>query len=52
VKELHDAGLGIVLYTLNKKNSWSDALAKGVDGIITDKPSSLDKWIAENAPGT
>ena len=52
VQKLHDAGLGIVLYTLNKKGRWSEALALGVDGIITDKPSSLDKWIAENAPGT
>jgi len=52
VQKLHDAGLGIVLYTLNKKGRWSDALELGVDGIITDKPSSLDKWIAENAPGT
>jgi glycerophosphoryl diester phosphodiesterase len=52
VETMHEAGLGIVLYTLNKKQSWSDALRLGVDGIITDKPSSLDKWIAENAPGT
>lgn len=52
VRALHDAGLGIVLYTLNKKDRWSEALALGVDGIITDKPSSLDKWIAKNAPGT
>ena len=52
VEDLHAAGLGIVLYTLNKKGRWSEALALGVDGIITDKPSSLDKWIAKNAPGT
>lgn len=52
VQTMHDAGLGLILYTLNKKDSWSDALALGVDGIITDKPSSLDKWIAKNAPGT
>ena len=52
VATMHEAGLGIVLYTLNKKGRWSEALALGVDGIITDKPSSLDKWIAENAPGT
>ncbi len=52
VEAMHEAGLGIILYTLNKKQTWSDALELGVDGIITDKPSSLDKWIAENAPGT
>jgi glycerophosphoryl diester phosphodiesterase len=52
VQKLHEAGLGIVLYTLNKKTKWSDALGMGVDGIITDKPSSLDSWLAKNAPGT
>ena len=52
VQKMHEAGLGIILYTLNKKQRWSEALALGVDGIITDKPSSLDRWIAENAPGT
>ena len=52
VRQLHEAGLGIVLYTLNGEETWTEALALGVDGIITDKPSSLDKWIAKNAPGT
>jgi len=52
VTQMHEAGLGLVLYTLNKKSTWSDALAFGVDGIITDKPSSLDNWLAKNAPGT
>jgi len=52
VAQMHEAGLGIVLYTLNKKGKWSDALKLGVDGIITDKPSSLDDWLAKNAPGT
>jgi glycerophosphoryl diester phosphodiesterase len=52
VAQMHEAGLGLILYTLNKKGKWSDALALGVDGIITDKPSSLDNWLAENAPGT
>lgn len=52
VDRMHAAGRGVLLYTLNKKQSWSDALALGVDGIITDKPSTLDGWLAETAPGT
>jgi len=52
VAAMHEAGLGLVLYTLNKKSTWSDAIDLGVDGIITDKPSSLDSWLAKNAPGT
>jgi glycerophosphoryl diester phosphodiesterase len=52
VDRIHRAGLGILLYTLNKKQSWKSALALGVDGIITDKPSALDSWLAASAPGT
>lgn len=52
VDRIHHAGLGILLYTLNKKKNWKSALALGVDGIITDKPSKLDAWLAETAPGT
>ena len=52
VAQMHEAGLGLILYTLNKKGKWSDAIELGVDGIITDKPSSLDNWLAKNAPGT
>lgn len=52
VEAMHEAGLGVLLYTLNSKERWSEALALGVDGIITDKPSTLDKWLAATAPGT
>ncbi|TBN56389.1 hypothetical protein EYE40_02675 [Glaciihabitans arcticus] len=52
VEEMHEAGLGLLLYTLNSEERWGEALALGVDGIITDKPSTLDKWLAETAPGT
>ena len=52
VEEMHEAGLGLLLYTLNSEERWGEALALGVDGIITDKPSTLDSWLAETAPGT
>jgi glycerophosphoryl diester phosphodiesterase len=52
IDRIHHAGFGILLYTLNKKQSWQSALALGVDGIITDQPSALDAWLAETAPGT
>ena len=52
VSRMHEAGLGILLYTLNNESRWSEALALGVDGIITDHPSALDTWLAETAPGT
>ena len=52
VARMHDAGLGVLVYTLNSEKRWSEALAYGVDGIVTDKPSKLDGWIAKTAPGT
>ncbi|CAN5203726.1 glycerophosphodiester phosphodiesterase family protein [soil metagenome] len=52
VKAMHDAGFGVLLYTLNSEKRWGEALAYGVDGIVTDEPSELDGWIARTAPGT
>lgn len=52
VETMHEAGLGIMLYTLNSEERWGEALAHGVDGIITDEPSALDGWLAQTAPGT
>lgn len=52
VTNMHEAGLGLLVYTLNSDERWSEAVALGVDGIITDEPSSLDRWLAHTAPGT
>jgi glycerophosphoryl diester phosphodiesterase len=52
VAEMHAAGLGVLVYTLNSEERWTEATAYGVDGIVTDKPSTLDGWLAETAPGT
>ena len=49
VERIHDAGLGVLIYTLNSETSWSEAIALGVDGIITDKPLELDRWLATGA---
>lgn len=52
VERMHAAGLGVLLYTLNSEERWGEALAYGIDGIVTDTPSALDAWIAQTAPGT
>lgn len=52
VGDMHAAGLGLLLYTLNNEERWGEALSYGVDGIVTDTPSALDAWIAQTAPGT
>ncbi len=46
VSRIREAGLGVLVYTLNSEQSWASAVALGVDGIITDKPSQLDTWLA------
>lgn len=49
VERIHDEGLGVLVYTLNSSKTWSEAIALGVDGIITDKPLELDSWLATGA---
>ena len=49
VKRIHDAGLGVLAYTLNGEQSWSEAIDLGVDGIITDVPNELDEWLATSS---
>lgn len=44
IGRIHDAGLGVMLYTLNDEVSWKEAVSLGVDGIITDTPADLDSW--------
>jgi glycerophosphoryl diester phosphodiesterase len=49
VERIHDAGLGVMIYTLNSAKTWAEAIGLGVDGIITDKPLELDDWLATGA---
>jgi glycerophosphoryl diester phosphodiesterase len=51
VTRIHEAGLGVLLYTLNDAQTWSEAVSLGVDGIITDLPSELDEWLADTREG-
>jgi glycerophosphoryl diester phosphodiesterase len=46
VARIHDAGLGVLLYTLNDRSTWSQAVSLGVDGIITDNLHELDRWLS------
>jgi glycerophosphoryl diester phosphodiesterase len=52
VGDMHAAGLGVLVYTLNSEKRWTEATSYGVDGIVTDSPSELDGWLAATAPGT
>ena len=46
VADMHAAGLGVLVYTLNSEKRWIEATSYGVDGIVTDTPSDLDGWLA------
>ncbi|WP_395243557.1 glycerophosphodiester phosphodiesterase [Agromyces sp. MMS24-K17] len=48
----HEAGVAVLAYTLNSEKTWAEVGALGVDGIITDRPSELDSWLAVTSPGT
>lgn len=49
VDRIHAAGLGVLIYTLNDEQTWDQAIALGVDGIITDQAARLSTWLAERA---
>jgi len=44
VDDLHDAGLRVIVYTLNTDKQWHAVTGLGVDGIVTDDPGTLDTW--------
>lgn len=52
VFRLHEAGLGVICYTLNTEDTWAEVRQLGVDGIITDTPSDLDSWLAATSDAT
>lgn len=49
VARIHDAGLGVLLYTLNDRSTWTQAVSLGVDGIITDNLHELGRWLSSDA---
>lgn len=49
IEALHDEGKRVIVYTLNTHGRWLQAIALGVDGIITDKPRDLTVWLEGTA---
>lgn len=44
-KRAHDAGLKVNVWTVNSPEDWKSAIAMPVDGIITDDPQGLKKFL-------
>lgn len=45
IERIHAAGLSAFVYTLNDEDWWRDAVRLGVDGIITDQPVDVERWM-------
>lgn len=45
VEQIQDAGLGVIPWTANSKRQWARLIRLGVDGIITDDPEALLKYL-------
>jgi glycerophosphoryl diester phosphodiesterase len=43
IAEAHDAGLRVVVWTVNREDDMARMIALGVDGIISDRPDLLRK---------
>lgn len=51
VRQLHDAGLRVLPWTVNDAADWERLLAWGVDGITTDFPDRLAEWLRQRSVG-
>jgi glycerophosphoryl diester phosphodiesterase len=49
VATLHAAGRAVMVWTLDEDRMWDEALALGVDAIITDRPDRLAGWLSGRA---
>ena len=47
IAEAHDAGLRVVVWTVNKEDDMARMIELGVDGIISDRPDLLRKVAGE-----
>ena len=45
VGRLHDAGLQVMVWTLDEAEHWAAAVALGVDAIISNRPDRLVGWL-------
>ncbi|MFO0722698.1 MAG: glycerophosphodiester phosphodiesterase [Myxococcota bacterium] len=50
VKELHAAGVRVIPWTANSEAEWARLIGLGVDGIITDDPEGLRRYLSARRP--
>lgn len=50
ISACHNIGVAVMPYTVNTEEGWSLLMGMGVDGIITDYPQRLVKYLASYQP--
>lgn len=51
VPRLQATGVRVMPWTVNTAAGWADAVALGVDGLITDRPAACAAWLDAAATG-
>lgn len=44
IAEVQRIGVGVLVYTLNSTRTWDEAVARGIDLVITDDPVACAEW--------
>jgi glycerophosphoryl diester phosphodiesterase len=47
VRELKEAGLVVVVWTLNEESAWQQARSIGADKVLTDRPQTYAAWLEQ-----
>jgi glycerophosphoryl diester phosphodiesterase len=45
VASIHDVGGRVIVWTANLPSQWERLVAMNVDGICTDRPDELRRWM-------
>jgi glycerophosphoryl diester phosphodiesterase len=45
IAELKEAGLIVIVWTVNEERAWAKARSAGADKVLTDKPSAYAAWL-------
>ena len=47
ISDLQDAGIVVIVWTLNEEKEWEEARSAGADKVLTDKPRAYAKWLGQ-----
>ena len=47
ISDLQDAGIVVIVWTLNEEREWEEARSAGADKVLTDKPRAYTEWLGQ-----